>query len=110
MDDNSSSLCHIDTIGHIAEKKKSLYPTESRMVSIDELSQILSYLHESIRKCDTCTRLDHTILDDTQNSPLFFEESKSNRRESWIDAEDNHTGIIGINHIFIVLCENKFDL
>lgn len=98
MDDHSSRLRHIDTIGDIAEEKKSLYPTDRRLVCIDKLTDILSYLHEPVRESYPCARLDDTILDDTESPPLFFEESKANCCKSWIDAEDNHGGIIGIKY------------
>lgn len=92
--DHSTSMCYIDTIGHIAEEKKSLNPTYLRIIRIEELSEVSLYLEESIRKRDPRTCLDNTILYNTSSPPLLLKESKTNRRESWIKSEDYHEGII----------------
>lgn len=109
MDDDSSCLCDIDTIRHIPEEKKSLYPTHRRMICIDEFSQILTDLDESIWERYTRTRLDDTILDHTQSPPFFFEESKTNCRKSWIYTEHDHDLSIGRNIFFTVLYEKIVD-
>jgi hypothetical protein len=36
--DDSSSMCYIDTIGNIPQKKKSLNPTNLRIIGLDNFS------------------------------------------------------------------------
>ncbi len=87
---DSSSMSHINTIGDISEKKKSLNTTNSRLICIEHLSEIGLYLEESVRKRHSWSCLDNSILDNTGSSPLLFEDSKTNRRKSWIKSEDYH--------------------
>ncbi len=93
QNNNTTSMCYIDTISHIAEEKKPLNSTYLGIVGIEELSQICLYLEESVRKGYSCTRLDDSILDNTSSSPLLLEKSKTNRRESWIKSENYHNVI-----------------
>jgi hypothetical protein len=97
MEYDSPGMCDIDTIGDIAEEEETLYPTHIRTIGIEELLQIIADLYESLRKGKSCLRLDHSVLDDTDRLPFFFEKCKSSSRSSWIDAEENHGYMIQIN-------------
>lgn len=92
-------MCYIDTIGHIAEEKKSLNSTYLGIVGIEEFSEVCLYLEESVRKWYSGSRFDDSILDNTSSPPLLLEKSKTNRRESWIKSEDYH------NVIRVTKCE-----
>lgn len=94
IDDDTSCMGDIDTIGYVSEEKKSLDPTRGRMISIDDLSEVSRYLDETLRQWESRLSRYDSILDNARHSPLFFYESKSSCRSSWIDAEDNHEGII----------------
>ena len=90
MKHHSSSLSDIDSIGHIPEEKKSLNPTKGRMIGSDKFREIISDLYETLRKGESCFRLDDTIFNHSDHTALFLEESISYRCCSRVNSEDDH--------------------
>lgn len=94
IDHHSSRLCDIDTVGDIAEEKKSLHPAYLRMICIDDLTEISPDLYQPICKIDSRLGRYDSILEYRQPLPFLFEDSESGGSGSWIYAEDYHKRII----------------
>jgi hypothetical protein len=91
---DSSCLSDIDTVGHIAEEKKPLHPTDLRMIGIDDLTEICPDLHETIREVDSRLGGYDSILEYRHPLPFLLEDGESGGSGSWIYAEDYHGMII----------------
>lgn len=94
MQDNSTSMCDINTIGDISKEEEPFDTAYGRSIGIYEVLQIRSNLHKSFWKTESSLCSHDAILNNMDVLPCFLNKCKSRNGSSRINTKYHHTCII----------------